>query len=387
MFSWALMSRLNILFLCLLSSQAFSAPRNLSHELGSALSEAGANRSALESVLATVPSGEKARAEFLIANLPPCDLVQAKPEVLLEHLAYADTARQVLPWADKVPEDVFLHYVLPPRVSQEPLEAWRKYLYEQLLPVVLDCKTMEAAAYEVNRWCAERVKYKPTSPRDQGPFETLRSGYGRCEEMAIVYISALRSVGIPARMAWTPWWSTSDNNHAWVEVWADEKWQYTGACEPQSKLCQAWFDAPVKRAGLVLTESFGVPEDGKDVYKKGPCEAILNVSSNYARTGNLKVKVISQGKSQGKAMVWVSVFNYGGLRPISKRESDARGGMALELGQGTYVLSSQTKKGFAYKVAQVEAGKAKTDTLSLAPLDGALLSERFQLTYPKPEGK
>jgi hypothetical protein len=77
------------------------------------------------------------------------------------------------------------------------------------------------------------------------------------------------------------------------------------------------------------------------------------------------------------------VFNFGGLRAISKRECDVQGEMTLEMGQGAYVVSSQTKKGFAYKVVQVEAGKTKADTLFLAPLEGARLTERFQLLYPK----
>lgn len=354
-----------------------------SKQVQETLKEAGENRGALEAVLQKTDPARKAWAEFLIANLPACDLAQAQSEVLLEHLAYADTARQELPWGVKVPEDVFYHYVLPPRVSQEPLEAWRRYFFEQLFSVVMECKTMEEASYEVNRWCAERVVFKPTQRRDQGPLESLKGGYGRCEELSILYISALRSVGIPARMAWTPYWSTSDNNHAWVEVWADGRWQYTGACEPQSKLCVAWFDAPVKRTGLVLTESFGQPEDGKNIYKKGQGEAMLNVTPTYARTGTLKVKVMSQDKPQGKALVWVSVFNFGGLRAISKRECDVQGEMTLEMGQGAYVVSSQTKKGFAYKVVQVEAGKTKADTLFLAPLEGARLTERFQLLYPK----
>lgn len=376
-------------FLALLLALPFEAEaKDPSKPVQQALKEAGENRPALEQVLRDASPAQKPWAEFLIANLPACDLVQAKPEVLWEHLAYADTARQVLLWAGKVPEDVFYPYVLPPRVSQEPLEAWRKQLYEQLLPLVLDCKTMEEASYEVNRWCAERVVFKPTQRRDAGPLESLKGGYGRCEELSILYISALRSVGIPARMAWTPYWSTSDNNHAWVEVWADGRWGYTGACEPQSKLCAAWFDAPVKRTGLVLTESFGVPEDGKEVYKKGEGEATLNVTSGYARTGILKVKAISEDKPQGKAVVWISVFNFGGLRAISKRECDAQGEMSLEMGQGNYVVSSQTKKGFACKMVQVEAGKTKTDTLFFAHLEGTLLSEQhLRLTYPKADAK
>jgi hypothetical protein len=59
--------------------------------------------------------------------------------------------------------------------------------------------------------------------------------------------------------------------------------------------------------------------------------------------------------------------------------------MSLEIGRGAYAVSSQAKEGFAWKVVQVEAGKAKTDTLFLAPRDGTLPSERFKLLYPRAE--
>ena len=359
-----------------------------SKQVQKALKEAGENRGALEAVLQKTDPTRKAWAEFLIANLPPCDLAQAQSEVLLEHLAYADTARQELPWGVKVPEDLFFHCVLPPRVSQEPLEAWRRYFFEQLFSVVMECKTMEEAAQEVNRWCAERVLFKPTQRRDQGPLESLKGGYGRCEELSILYISALRSVDIPARMAWTPYWSTSDNNHAWVEVWADGRWQYTGACEPGKRLCEAWFNPVVKRTGLVLTEAFGIPDKEPQLYKAGQGEARINVTTTYARTGTLGVKVITGGKPQGKAQVWISVYNWGGLRAIARRECDENGEMSLQIGRGDYVVSCGNKKGFAYKVVKVETGKASETTLDLEPAEAAFLSEkRFYLNYPKGEEK
>jgi hypothetical protein len=359
-----------------------------SKQVQEALKEAGENRGALEAVLQKTDPARKAWAEFLIANLPACDLAQAQSEVLLEHLAYADTARQELPWGVTVPEDVFYHYVLPPRVSQEPLEAWRRYFFEQLFSVVMECKTMEEAAQEVNRWCAERVVFKPTQARDQGPLESLKGGYGRCEELSIFYISALRSVGIPARLAWTPYWTIQDNNHAWVEVWADGRWQYTGACEPGKHLCEAWFNPVVKRTGLVLTEAFGVPEKEPQLYKAGQGEARINVTTIYARTGTLGVKVIAGGNPQGKAQVWISVYNWGGLRAIARRECGENGEMSLQIGRGDYVVSCGNKQGFAYKVVKVEAGKASEATLDLESADATFLSEkRFYLNYPKGEEK
>ena len=62
------------------------------------------------------------------------------------------------------------------------------------------------------------------------------SARGRCGEESTLAVSAMRSVGIPARQCYVPRWAHCDDNHAWVEVWADGDWHYLGACEPEPVL-------------------------------------------------------------------------------------------------------------------------------------------------------
>jgi hypothetical protein len=60
--------------------------------------------------------------------------------------------------------------------------------------------------------------------------------------------------------------------------------------------------------------------------------------------------------------------------------------MSLQIGRGDYVVSCGNKQGFAYKVVNVEAGKASEATLDLEPAEAELLSEkRFHLNYPQGE--
>ena len=79
-------------------------------------------------------------------------------------------------------------------------------------------------------------------------------------------VAALRSIGIPARQVYTPRWAHTDDNHAWVEAWADGKWYFLGACEPEPVLNLAWFNEPASRAMLMHTRAFGDYEgpDGSD---------------------------------------------------------------------------------------------------------------------------
>jgi hypothetical protein len=50
---------------------------------------------------------------------------------------------------------------------------------------------------------------------------------------------ALRSVGIPARIAAIEMWPDGSGNHTWVEIW-DGQWHYIGADEP-TPLDHTWF--------------------------------------------------------------------------------------------------------------------------------------------------
>ena len=55
--------------------------------------------------------------------------------------------------------------------------------------------------------------------------------------MVIFFIDACRSVGIPARQAYCPYWAVGDDNHAWAEVLgSDGRWHFTGGCEPAPAL-------------------------------------------------------------------------------------------------------------------------------------------------------
>src|SRR5207244_4498153 len=95
--------------------------------------------------------------------------------------------------------------------------------------------------------------------------------------LCILLIDACRSVGLPARMAYCPWWAVSDNNHAWVEVLgSDARWHYCGAAEPAAKLDDAWFNGAVKSAPIIISPCFGLP---------GPDEDVVNVLSQQSSIG------------------------------------------------------------------------------------------------------
>ncbi|MEO0145635.1 MAG: transglutaminase-like domain-containing protein [candidate division WOR-3 bacterium] len=315
----------------------------------------------------TLPPEKKEAAEFLVRALPPSLLEAMGQGLFMRNIELAFAAREEFFWARELPDSVFLRYVLPPIVSQEPPEDWRGFFLDSLRPVVCGLRDPEEVAIAVNRWCGERVKYKPNQRRDQGPLETWRSGWGRCEEMTIFYICALRAVGIPARQAYTPWWPFAESNHSWTEVYVNGVWKYAGSCEPADSLCTAWFSGPVRRAGLVLSVGLG-NSSGPDVYRTGADYTLINSTRNYRDVSVLLVE------SRPGDTLALSVFNYGALRTIAVLTAGNDGLATCEIGPGDYLLSG---RGFSTVIT------VKGDTTRIRPIRGARLTDGFWLRYPK----
>lgn len=354
-------------------------PERYVDDVRSSLLLAGDNSGEILAAIVEAPEVDREALSFLVSDMPPVDLVTADKDYLLRNVRLAREARETFPWASGVPDDVYLSYVVPTRVSQEPLEDWRPYLFEQLAERLSGVTSMEEAAIEVNRWCGERVGYEPTQRRDQGVFETLASGYGRCEEMMIVHISALRSVGIPARQTWTPYWATGDNNHAWTELWVDGEWRYTGACEPRDALDDAWFTNAAEGAAIVLSSVFGRPAEDDEVYREEERFSIVNSVSRYLTPGTLEVTVTERGRPARDVPVTVSVWNFGALRAIARQDTDDTGRASVTLGDGEYVVLAGGPGASNWETFEVTSGEATEVELEL---DGeTLFDASFRLTY------
>lgn len=345
----------------------------------SSIDFAGGNAHELVRALAEAPEEDREAVRFLLESLPSSDLAVVDSGFLLETARLAREARARFPWGRDVPDAVFLRYVVAPRVSQEPLERWRRHFLDEIGPRLEGVTSMTEAALEVNRWCGERVTFRPTQRRDQGVFETLASGYGRCEELVILHISALRSVCVPAREAWTPYWPTMDNNHAWTEVWVDGGWHYTGACEPGDALDDTWFNDTVRNAALVFSSALGSAAPGEDAYREEERSAIVNSTRHYTDAGTLEVVVTDSGMPSASVPVTVSLWNFGALRPIARKETGPDGTARMTMGDGDYVVCAGGPDGHDWTTVRVRKDQSVAVSLDLSaspPFAG-----EFELRY------
>ena len=259
--------------------------------------------------------------DFLNKALPLADRMTMGGEAAERVARHALALRRETPWGMSIPEDVFLAYVLFPRVNNENPEFYHEIIWNQLKPRLAGLD-MAAAVAEVNRWCFEQATYRSTDGRTANALTVMRRGYGRCGEESVLLVSALRSCGIPARQLYVPLWSHCDDNHAWVEAWVDGEWRYMGACEPELSLDSGWFTAAASKAMLVHTRAWGVLPAGERAEAHDGTAWVVNRTAAYARTALLRVRLVEGGRPLPGVFVRVELANMAAFGRISDKTTD-----------------------------------------------------------------
>lgn len=318
-------------------------------------------KTSLQQTAAALPANQRPAFEFLYAYMPLNDLADYEPAFFKQQLATAFKAAEYFAWGKTVPNNLFYHFVLPPRVNTENMDTARQVFFRQLKDRIKNL-SMYDAVLEVNHWCHEQVSYRAADMRTSGPLATVRTSYGRCGEESTFTVAALRAVGIPARQVYTPRWAHSDDNHAWVEAWVDGKWYFLGACEPEPELNMGWFAGPALRAMMLHTNVFGQYTGPEEVMVADPLYTKINLMPQYAPTKKLWVKVMDEnGKPAVGATVKFKLYNYAEFYTLSERITDAHGLASMVTGLGDVVVWANDGHGRAFEKVTGE----NTDTLKL----------------------
>ncbi len=131
----------------------------------------------------------------MLSTLPEKDFRDMEAEVLLSHLRYAMTFQQQLP------EDIFVNYLLCPRIEYEVLTD-----YMQTLPKYFTAQQLAHFYQEpksIWEWIQEHLLECPQ--RDYAALTTspegcIKSGYTNVVSKRVLFVALCRSVGIPARI-------------------------------------------------------------------------------------------------------------------------------------------------------------------------------------------
>lgn len=319
---------------------------------------------------------EQEALKFLYAYMPLADVTDYPTSFYADNVRLSFKARNEMSWGKNVPELLFRHFVLPIRVNNEPLDASRAYFYKELKERIKNL-SMHDAILEINHWCHEKVTYQPADARTSSPLQTLRTATGRCGEQSTFAVAALRAMGIPARQVYTPRWAHTDDNHAWVEAWADGKWYFLGACEPEPVLNLGWFNAPASRAMLMHTRAFGNYNGPEEVLQRTNNFTEINLTSNYAPTAEVKFVVKdTNGKPVNGAKVEFKIYNYAEFYTAVTKQTDAQGRTSLSAGMGDLLIWASKDGNYGYSKASF--GKDNTVTITL---NHNMLSDKSKASF------
>lgn len=288
------------------------------------------------------PARRKAMT-FLWEHLPQSDLDCYPYGLFLEFADHALMLRETCPWCEALEWEVFAHYVLFPRVNDEDLSFHRALFYEALWPRIRDLPTVEEQVLEVNRWCHEHASYEAQDERTASPLTVWRCGSGRCGEESAFLVSALRSVGLPARQVYAPRWAHCDDNHAWVEVLCGGEWRYLGACEPEPMLDRGWFTTAASRAMLVHSRIFGKGTSQIHGEPLGGGGGVFwfNQTARYAQVRDYTFQALVGGTPAAGAQFRLQLLNEASFHTIAELTADDRGQARARLGQGSlHVLAA-----------------------------------------------
>ncbi|XCP85802.1 transglutaminase domain-containing protein [Roseburia hominis] len=283
---------------------------------------------------------EQILMKFFYGTMPLRDAGEYEFEVFLGFVRHSLMVYRTMEWCREVPEEIFLHHILYYRINSENIEDCRKFFYEKLIDRIKG-KTLQEAVLEINYWCAENGSYEASDHRTISPLVLYRSGKGRCGEESTFAVTAFRSVGVPARQVYAPWWAHCDDNHAWVEVYIEGKWHFLGACEPEEILDRGWFVNASSRALLIHTRNFS--DYGDDLGE--PCVGredriwFYNVTAGYAKARQFEIRVLEEdGRAVGQADVFVEVLNSGEYHSVAKLCTNEEGKASILIGLGSIHL-------------------------------------------------
>ena len=328
----------------------------------------------------TLTLSEREALMFLYAYMPIGDITDYSGNYYLENLRLSEQARNEMSWGKNVTDELFRHFVLPIRVNNENLDDSRKVFYGELKERVKGL-SMKDAILEVNHWCHEKVVYRPSDARTSSPLASVKTAYGRCGEESTFTVAALRSVGIPARQVYTPRWAHTDDNHAWVEAWADGEWYFFGACEPEPVLNLGWFNAPASRGMLMHTKVFGRYNGPEEIMLETPNYTEINVIGNYAPTAKAVVTVTdANGKPVSGAKVDFKVHNYAELYTVATKYTGTDGRASLTAGKGDMLVWASADGAFGF--SKLSFGKEDTLNLVLDKKGGEAYTLDLDITPP-----
>ena len=222
----------------------------------------------------------------LLEVLTEKDRTDCISQVLEEHLKFA------LPYEKNMDADIFVPYVLNPRVDDEVLQKYRKAILEQLSEEEKNMLQKEPA--KIWKWIEDKIVSSPEKERSSvitTPSGCLKTGTGSLLSKKILFVAMARTLGIPARLNPRDRSMEYMKNGKFIPVSAETEKKASillkASADTQWKYFQNWSIAKLE-AGKYITRKLEA-ENFRDQVMKLPLEAgnYRILTSNRLPNGNI----------------------------------------------------------------------------------------------------
>ncbi|MBP3788505.1 MAG: hypothetical protein J6I52_02685 [Prevotella sp.] len=147
------------------------------------------------------------------------------PQFLKANIESAVSVWQNSPWNREVSFDTFCKYILPYRVSDEPLVAGtRDSLYRTYIHALEGITDVKKAFSVIHYLLKDKIKTADLEfTHNPSALVMEKIQMGSCLQRAIHEVSVMRSLGIPAAVDGVPYWANySIKGHSWVSLITDD---------------------------------------------------------------------------------------------------------------------------------------------------------------------
>lgn len=251
------------------------------------------------------------------------DIENITSELLINTIDLAFQAWKKNPWCKEVSFENFCEYVLPYRVHDEPLSDYRAFFQKEfswLKDSMKNPEDIQEACLLINNHIAENFIF--IENMHGMPYPTAKQMYsfgaGECGHRYFLAVSAMRSVGIPVAIDYSPQWNHWPGTHSWVALVTNHGSIPFNAGEPYMQL-PADHSIPIgmKTSSVVFRSTFSIQENTpmyfeESYYNVPPSlrdSRILNVSNQY--NYDMLPLSLDFDKSQRESTIYLGSYGYG----------------------------------------------------------------------------
>jgi hypothetical protein len=154
-----------------------------------------------------------------LKSIPDLEIITAK--YLISNIDLAFKVWKEKPWCKHLTFDEFCEWILPYRVNNEPLQEWRTFMYNELSWLqdsLKDPENVEDACLMVNDFLAKdfQFSHKLGFVPMLGGIDAWNNKQGLCEHRYQLIVMAMRSIGIPVSIDFTPYYPHEAGSHSWT---------------------------------------------------------------------------------------------------------------------------------------------------------------------------